>query len=128
MVIAGATTAIAVAAVITVIGFRISAAGGNTMGAVVDGMVTLPKGARVIATGVSAGRIVVTLEINGTNEMRVFDIKTLKETGRLRFRPSRDPHSACMVAPSRLFRTATLPSSSGLGRGPLKAETRVRFP
>ena len=85
MVIAGATTAIAVAAVITVIGYRLSAVGGNTMGAVVDGMVTLPKGARVIATGVSAGRIVVTLEINGTNEMRVFDIKTLKETGRLRF-------------------------------------------
>jgi len=85
MVIAGATTAIAVAAVVAVIGYRISGAGGNTMGTVVDGMVTLPKGARVIATGVSAGRIVVTLEINGLNEMRVFDIKTLKETGRLRF-------------------------------------------
>ena len=85
MVIAGATTAIAIAAVVAVVGYRISAVGGNTMGVVVDGMVTLPKGARVIATGVSAGRIVVTLEINGTNEMRVFDIKTLKETGRLRF-------------------------------------------
>jgi hypothetical protein len=85
MVIAGATTAIALAAVIAVIGFRISAAGGNTMGAIVDGLVTLPRGARVIATGVSAGRIVVTLDVNGTNEMRVFDIKTLKETGRLRF-------------------------------------------
>ena len=85
MVVAAATTGIAIAAVVAVIGYRISGAGGNTMGTVVDGMVTLPKGARVIATGVSAGRIVVTLEVDGASEMRVFDIKTLKETGRLRF-------------------------------------------
>jgi len=85
MVVAAATTGIAIAAVVAVIGYRVFAAGGSNLGAAVDGVVTLPKGARVIATGVSAGRIVVTLEVDGASEMRVFDIKTLKETGRLRF-------------------------------------------
>jgi hypothetical protein len=30
--------------------------------------------------------------------------------------------------PHRVYFEGTLPSSSGLGRGPLKAETGVRFP
>jgi len=85
MVIAAATTGIAIAAVVAVIGYRVFAVGGSNLGAAVDGVVTLPKGARVIATGVSAGRLVVTLKVDGASEMRVFDIKTLKETGRLRF-------------------------------------------
>ena len=46
----------------------------------------LPKGARLVSTGVSAGRIVATFDLGGgASEMRVFDVKTLKETGRLRF-------------------------------------------
>jgi hypothetical protein len=85
MLISAGTTAIAVAAVVGVIGYRVFAGGGSTLGTPADGIVTLPKGARLIATGVSAGRIVVTLDIGGASEMRVFDIKTLRQIGRLRF-------------------------------------------
>ena len=45
----------------------------------------LPKGARVIATGVADDRLVVTLDIGGATEIRTFDLKTLMETGRIRF-------------------------------------------
>jgi hypothetical protein len=85
MLISAVTTAIAIAAVVGVIGYRVFSAGGSVIGAPLDGIITLPKGARVISTGVSGGRIVVTFDVNGASEMRVFDIKTLKQTGRLRF-------------------------------------------
>jgi hypothetical protein len=54
-----------------------------------DDLVQLPKGARVISTSASAGRLAVLIEIEGNNELRTFDIKTLKQTGRLRF--TREP-------------------------------------
>jgi hypothetical protein len=81
MIISGLTTALAVAAVVTVIGYRMFA------GPVVsgDGIITLPKGARLISTAASAGRIAVLLEVDGASELRTFDIKTLKPTGRVRF-------------------------------------------
>ncbi len=82
MVIAALTTALAVAAVVTVIGYRMFAAG--TVAAA-DGVVTLPKGARVISTAASDGRLAVLIDVGGSSELRTFDIKTLKETGRLRF-------------------------------------------
>jgi hypothetical protein len=85
MLISAVTTAIAIAAVVGVIGYRVFAAGGSSIGTPTDSVITLPKGARLISTGVSAGRIVVTLDIGGASEMRVFDIKTLKQIGRLRF-------------------------------------------
>ncbi len=50
-----------------------------------DGVITLPKGARVISMAASAGRIAVLLDVNGATELRTFDIKTLKQTGRLHF-------------------------------------------
>jgi hypothetical protein len=34
---------------------------------------------------VAGDRVVVTLDIGGAIEMRTFDVKTLRETGRLRF-------------------------------------------
>jgi hypothetical protein len=82
MVIAALTTALAIAAVVTVIGYRMFAAGTVTAA---DGVVTLPKGARVISTSASDGRLAVLIEVGGSSELRTFDIKTLKETGRLRF-------------------------------------------
>ena len=86
MVIAAATTAIAIAAVVAVVGYRmLNYSGPGIAGIGSDGVVTLPKGARVLATVASGGRVAVLIEIGGNNEMRVFDIKTLKETGRLRF-------------------------------------------
>jgi hypothetical protein len=47
--------------------------------------IALPKGARVLSTSASAGRLAVLIEVDGVNELRTFDIKTLRETGRLRF-------------------------------------------
>ena len=45
----------------------------------------LPKGARVIASNVTDDRLAVTLDIGGATEIRIFDLKTLKQTGRIRF-------------------------------------------
>jgi hypothetical protein len=83
MVISGATTLLAVAAVLGVIGYRVFKAEGSAAQADVTTM--LPKGARVVAIGAAADRIVVTIEFAGALEARTFDLKTLKPTGRLRF-------------------------------------------
>jgi hypothetical protein len=83
MMISGLTTALAIAAVVGVIGYRMLTAGAGAIGS--DGVVTLPKGARVLSTAASAGRVAVLFDIAGASELRTFDIKTLKETGRLRF-------------------------------------------
>ena len=45
----------------------------------------LPKGARIVATAVAEDRIVVTVEVGGALEIRTFDLRTLKPTGRLQF-------------------------------------------
>jgi hypothetical protein len=82
MLIAGATTLLAIAAVIGVIGYRVFKAEGS---AAADVTALLPKGARVIATAVAEDRIAVTLDVGGAIEIRTFDAKTLKPTGRLRF-------------------------------------------
>jgi hypothetical protein len=39
----------------------------------------------VVGTAVADGRIAVTVELGGSIEVRTFDLKTLKPTGRLRF-------------------------------------------
>jgi hypothetical protein len=82
MLIAGATTLLAIAAVIGVIGYRVFKAEGS---ASADVTALLPKGARVIATAVAEDRIAVTVDVGGAIEIRTFDVKTLKPTGRLRF-------------------------------------------
>ena len=85
MIISGLTTLLAIAAVIGVIGYRIYRAGGSGAAATAEGIIVLPKGARIITSTVADDRIVVTLDIAGTTEIRTFDVKTLKETGRIRF-------------------------------------------
>jgi len=88
MMVSGLTTLVAIAAVVGVIGYRLFHAGGSTVAASTEGIITLPKGARVIAVAVADDRIVVTLDIGGVGsatEIRTFDVKTLKETGRIRF-------------------------------------------
>jgi len=81
MLISALITALAIAAVVTVISYRMFG------GAVItgEGIITLPKGARLISTSASAGRLAVLIEVDGGNELLTFDIKTLKQTGRLRF-------------------------------------------
>jgi hypothetical protein len=82
MAAAGATTLIAIAAVLVVIGYRVSRMEGS---AVAEGTALLPKGARVIATAVADDRIVVTVEVAGAVEIRMYDVRTLKPMGRLSF-------------------------------------------
>jgi hypothetical protein len=82
MLIAGATTLVAIAAVIGVIGYRVFKAEGS---AAADVTALLPKGARIISAAVAEDRIAVTLDVGGAIEIRTFDAKTLKPTGRLRF-------------------------------------------
>ena len=82
MLISGATTLVAIAAVIGVISYRVFKAEGS---APADVTALLPKGARVISAAVAEDRIAVTLDVGGAIEIRTFDAKTLKPTGRLRF-------------------------------------------
>jgi hypothetical protein len=82
MIISALTTLIAIAAVVSVIGYRVFNNGGPIG---FDGIITLPKGARLISTMASGGRVAVLIDVGGTSELWTFDIKTLKQTGRLRF-------------------------------------------
>jgi hypothetical protein len=83
MLISGFATVLGIAVVIGVIGYRVYRSGGNAAAADVTAM--LPKGAKITATAVSEDRIAVTIELGGTVEVRTFDLKTLRPTGRLRF-------------------------------------------
>ena len=84
MLIAGLTTALAVAAVLIAIGYRLFRSEGRAV-ATTDVTTTLPKGARIVSTGVAGDRLVVTLDIGGTTEIRTFDAHTLKPAGKLSF-------------------------------------------
>jgi hypothetical protein len=83
MMIAGLTTALAVAAVLIAIGYRLFRAEGSAV--TTDTTSVLPKGARIISTGVAGDRLVVTLDIGGVTEIRTFDAHTLKPAGKLKF-------------------------------------------
>jgi hypothetical protein len=85
MLISAVTTAIAIAAVVGVIGYRLFGAGGSGAGTITNGTVFLPKGARVLSTTVSGAGIVVTLEVAGASEVCIYDLKTLQQTGSLHF-------------------------------------------
>jgi hypothetical protein len=85
MLIAGATTAIAVAAVLIAVGYRLFRSEGSVTTAATDVTAALPKGARIVSTAVAGDRLVVTLDIGGTTEIRTFDAKTLKPAGKLKF-------------------------------------------
>jgi hypothetical protein len=85
MLIAGLTTALAVAAVLIAVGYRLFRTEGSAAAAAADITATLPKGARIVATAVAADRLVVTLDVGGVTEIRTFDAHTLKPAGRLKF-------------------------------------------
>jgi hypothetical protein len=71
--------------VLAVIGYRVFHGGESGAAANRDAIIALPRGARVLSTAVAGDRIVVTLESAGTTEIRSFDVRTLKEIGRIRF-------------------------------------------
>jgi len=83
MLIASLTTALAVAAVLVAIGYRLFRSQGSTV--TTDVMASLPRGARIVATGTAGDRLVLTLDIAGATEIRTFDAHTLKPTGTIRF-------------------------------------------
>jgi hypothetical protein len=83
MLISGVTTLVAIAAVIGVIGYRVFRSEGSLARPDVTAM--LPKGARVVAIAAAQDRIVVTVELSGALEARIFDLRTLAPAGRLRF-------------------------------------------
>ncbi|MES5483038.1 hypothetical protein QMZ05_09795 [Bradyrhizobium sp. INPA03-11B] len=84
MLIAGLTSALAVAVVLIAIGYRLYRSEGSPV-SMSDVTAALPKGARIVATGVAGERLVLTLDIGGATEIRTFDAKTLKPVGRLSF-------------------------------------------
>jgi hypothetical protein len=83
MLIAGLTTGVAIAAVLVAIGYRLFRAEGSVNTAEITAVV--PKGARIVSTGVAGDRVVVTLDVGGGTEIRTFDAHSLKAVGRLRF-------------------------------------------
>jgi hypothetical protein len=83
MLIAGLTTGLAISAVLMAIGYRVFRVEGSASSP--DISAVLPKGARIVSTAVTRDRIVVTLDLGGTSEIRTFDAHTLKASGRLRF-------------------------------------------
>jgi hypothetical protein len=83
MLIAGLTSALAVAAVLIAIGYRLFRAGESAVAT--DTTVVLPRGARILSTGTAGDRLVVALDLGGTIEIRTFDVHTLKPTGKLKF-------------------------------------------
>jgi hypothetical protein len=83
MLISGVATVLGIAVVLGVIGYRVFRSDGSAAQAEVTAM--LPKGARIVSTAVGEDRIAVTIETGGALEVRTFDLRTLKPTGRLRF-------------------------------------------
>jgi len=83
MQIAGATTALAIAALLIAIGYRLFTSEGSS--STNDVTATLPKDARIYATAVAGDQLVLMLDVGGTTEIRTFDAKTLKPSGRLKF-------------------------------------------
>lgn len=83
MLIAGLTTAIGLAAVLFAVGYKLFRSDGSVQAT--DVTATLPKGARIVSTGVAGDRLLVTVDIGGVTEIRSFDAKTLKPVARLKF-------------------------------------------
>jgi hypothetical protein len=85
MLIAGLTSALAVAVVLIAVGYRLYRGEGSPAAANADIIATLPKGARIVSTAVAGERLVLTLDIAGVTEIRTFDARTLKPAGKLKF-------------------------------------------
>jgi hypothetical protein len=83
MAISAFTTFAAVIAVLAVVSYRLLRSDGSASATEVTAL--LPKGARIVSTAVADDRIAVTVEVGGGIEIRTFDLRSLRQTGRLRF-------------------------------------------
>jgi hypothetical protein len=83
MLVASLTTFIAIGAVLAVIGYRIFHLQGSAPAAVAPPIPPLPAGAKVLASAVGDGRIVLTVEVGGRIELRSYDLATLKPLARV---------------------------------------------
>lgn len=83
MLVSSLIMALGILAVFGVIAYRLSAGAGR--GPSAEATVSLPRGARIVSTAVTDGKLVVTIEIAGVTEVRVFDLATLEARGRVRF-------------------------------------------
>src|ERR1051325_4643486 len=86
MMTVSVTTFVALAVVLTLIGYRVFHLGGSAPQPVdfVDVSAALPAGAKVLSTAIGADHIVVTIEVDGVTQLLTFDPDTLKPLGRLR--------------------------------------------
>ncbi|SCB40287.1 hypothetical protein GA0061098_1008111 [Bradyrhizobium shewense] len=85
MLIAGLTTALAICAVLIAVGYRLFKSEGRAAEVASDVTAILPKGAKIVSTGLAGDRLVVSLDVGGVIEIRTFDAHTLKPAGRLKF-------------------------------------------
>ena len=83
LLISALTTVVAVGAVLAVIGYRVFKAEGSA--GIIDVTASLPKNARIISTAAAGDRIAITIQIGDSIEIRTFDARTLRATGRLKF-------------------------------------------
>jgi hypothetical protein len=81
--ISGIATVLGVAVVVTVIGYRVLHTEGRP--GPIEATAQLPKGARLLSASIVGDRIVVTIDVGGSLEVRTFDARTLSPEGRLRF-------------------------------------------
>ncbi|MGY4231833.1 hypothetical protein ACVIIW_000780 [Bradyrhizobium sp. USDA 4449] len=85
MLIAGLTSALAICAVLIAVGYRLFKSEGRAPDAGSDVTAMLPKGAKIVSTGIAGDRLLVTLDIGGVIEIRTFDAHTLRPAGKLKF-------------------------------------------
>jgi hypothetical protein len=91
MLIATATTFVAVAVVLGVIGYRVFKSGGSLTAngqTMSDAVAQLPAGGKIVSTAVGDNRIVLTVDLGGSLELYIFDLNSLKPVGRMRFAPA----------------------------------------
>ena len=81
--LSGVATIIGIAVVIGVVGYRLFKSDGSVTE--YDVVAVLPKGAKVTSIGTAGDRIVVTIDINGSPEIRTFEARSLQPAGRLKF-------------------------------------------
>lgn len=84
MALSGFATVLGIAVIIGVIGYRVFKGEGSAPPDVTE---PLPKGAKIIGTTISGDRIAVVVDTGAGIEVRTFDLKTLKRSGRLKFAP-----------------------------------------